>query len=195
MESDAFAKHRPRFVDFDFARYILPADRTFPVLILSVTSVSRGEPLFIDSYSAAFEHLAIADAVRATIAFPLAFQPTALRIVRERREDESDPLVQNSLHLATREALLDKDRTKKLSIFEDLFMDGGVMANFPIWAVARYLRQTLYGHTQQQPRETIRLHNSSLYSAAPFRERFTRDGLNIAPRMRNATTSSEVRRS
>jgi predicted acylesterase/phospholipase RssA len=180
LGTDAFNQHRPRFIDFDLARYVLPNDKTWPILILSVTSISRGEPIFIDSYSAAFEHIPISDAVRATIAFPLAFQPTPLGIVGEQRDDEPDPLARRSLRLATREALLSKERAEKLSIFRDHFMDGGVMANFPIWAVARYLRQTLYGHTQGQPSEAIRLHSGS-WDSLPFRERFTQDGENIAP--------------
>lgn len=189
LHDEAFSRHRPRFVDFDLARYVLPSSRGWPALVLSVTSLSRREPLFVDSYSAAFEHLPIADAVRATIAFPFVFQPRQLAIVEESRDSET--MAGSAYRPATREAILSVGRLKQMGISRELFIDGGVMANFPIWAVARYLRQTLYGHSGE--RESIRLAASDIEPGVPpFRERMTKDGISVFKTQRVIADEEEI---
>lgn len=141
-----FDRHRPRFIDFDLARNTFEAQPGAPALVLSATDVDNKELLFIDSERAAFEHLPVSAAIRATIAFPFVFQPQALEIVRDKKRDEG---------LATRQSGMqnrEKDPAQRsVYISHERFVDGGVLANSPSWAIAEYLRQIMYGHTTSPP--------------------------------------------
>lgn len=161
--SPEFDAHRPRFVDFDVARHTVQTGKTHPALVLSVTDVDRRETLFLDSYRAAFEHIALADAVRATISFPLFFQPVTLAIPRDELRAGGLP---------TRESLR---RHRATHLAEETCVDGGVLANFPLWALDSYLRQTLYGHTGSGGQDMVRLGDSPGSSQGPIRERFVFD--------------------
>src|SRR5262249_20426135 len=151
----------------------LSAGTTDTVLLLSVTAVSGGRPVFIDSYRAAFEHIVVSDAVRASIGFPFAFTPKSVTYIRE-LATERQPATREALQRGVSRDDINKLRAdSKLEVARDHFIDGGVTANFPIWAVARYLRQTLYGHTSGIEPETVRVARPR---DASRREKFTDDG-------------------
>jgi len=167
----AFEQHRPRFIDFDVVRYRLGGNHAdAAALLLSITNAETGRPVFVDSYNAAFEHLVISDAVRASIGFPMAFQPQPITYVKK-TGDKASPATRETL-IRTK-AASSHDTHKTLDLESNAFIDGGMSANFPIWAVARYMRQTLYGHTPGLDAETVRLDRPNDPADA---ERFTSNG-------------------
>lgn len=175
----SFKSHRPRFVDFDFVRYSLSHPQFFPALMLSVTNLSIGEAAFIDSYSSCFEHLVISDVVRATVSFPFVFQPVMLPMIQE--ESQSPGAKPN--RMPTRESLWrhhSRNGNSKIVMRNDLFIDGGVMANFPVWALGKSVRQMLYGHTNSGAPENLRLWRGARHQA-PAREAFVKRGTVVAP--------------
>lgn len=153
IESPEFASYRPTFRDFFYSHYAEGRSRFQPALILSVTNLTLREPQFIDSLRSAYEHLVISDVVMATTAFPFVMRPRTLAIVRD-KANNFEPASRASLarHF---EAVRDA-KASPLELSKECFVDGGVVANFPIWAVAKYVRQTLYGLTITKPMEALR---------------------------------------
>lgn len=148
-----FDDHRPRFLDFDVARHSIDDHPAYPALILSVTNLATQSSLFIDSYRGAFEQIPVADAVRATIAFPGFFQPAELRIPRDSRRRHDNAFIDD---LVTADSLAQTKAAAKIQAGAERCVDGGVLANFPLWALDDYLRQTLYGHSMDLVPERVR---------------------------------------
>jgi len=171
-DDEEFKAYRPRFMDFDLVRVTFGVNPSAPALVLSVTDVDRNEVVLIDSQHAAFSHLRVSDVVRATISFPGVFQPVEMKIVRDSRRKD----------LATRNSgMKDRDaeaNERGIYLSQERFIDGGVLANTPTWALAEYIRHTMHGHTISEPREIIRLADRIDEDSEP--ELFTVDGETIA---------------
>ena len=108
---------------------ILKLDQTLfhesprPLLLIGLANLSRKDHLFVDSHSSSFEAVPIARCVRASISFPVFFQPVELSFWRDR----STGYLANSKSLLTQ--LTQKSR--------ETFVDGGAISNFPSLGGAR----------------------------------------------------------
>jgi predicted acylesterase/phospholipase RssA len=105
--------------------------RRQPLLLVGVTNLSREDFLIIDSHSSAFQHLPVASIVRASISFPAFFRPKELAVIRDRR----------SGRIADSQTFASGDTYES----KELFVDGGVVSNFPAWTIFDLARDTMWG--------------------------------------------------
>lgn len=123
---------RSRLLTFNdcFQIHYVRSQRYQPALFMTVTDLGRREPLLINSLDPAFRDVPVAGAVRASAGFPAAFTPRHLRI--ERTKAGAPTTAEDHRVGAPMRAEAGR------------FVDGGVMANFPLWLVARRFRETLW---------------------------------------------------
>lgn len=132
--NDLAKDHRPTFRDFFEVTYQNDTSSFQPALFLTATNLCRFDVEIIDSLSSAHADSIISDVVRASIAYPVAFKPQELQIWRDTKSGL--PANRKSYY----------DDTARLDT--EVFIDGGVIANFPVWALTKRLRKALYGHDE-----------------------------------------------
>jgi predicted acylesterase/phospholipase RssA len=103
--------------------------RPQPALFLTATNVGRGDVEIVNSLQTCYRHIAVARAVRASVGFPIFFRPVSMLVRRSVRTGY--PLAGMWSGDASR---MERGR----------YVDGGVVANFPMWLVNRNLREVLY---------------------------------------------------
>ncbi|MEM9360535.1 MAG: hypothetical protein AAGB04_30525, partial [Pseudomonadota bacterium] len=127
--------YRPTFRDFFEVNYKKGAMKTAPALFISTTNLCRQGFELIDSLSDGYKDLIISDVVKASASVPIAVQPQMMSVRRDSSLGKT----------ATLQSLALK---RKTYWEEGAYVDGGVVANFPMWALLRVLRQRLFGHDE-----------------------------------------------
>ena len=129
--------HRPTFSDFFDIYYRHGSKELHGALFVVLGNLSRTDVTIVDSLSSAYQHLIVSEVVRASVSFPGFFTPKELSIWRD-----SDTGV-----IASRETLIALSGRKHCYLSRELFVDGGTIANFPMWLILQNVRDILWGES------------------------------------------------
>lgn len=142
-DSEFDDQYKPRFSDFQNLPEICPVR---PALFLSVTNVKFQEAEFVNSIATAYADLEIAKVVMASAAVPVFIQPRELEVWRD-RSARNKPATRGTIERELERLRLGRPDQQSPILHGDKshFVDGGVVANFPIWAMLRAFREVMYG--------------------------------------------------